>query len=69
MQMTAVFSAATLTSAVGMVENLVIVEVFILLTSLGEQAPFCSRMFGHTLYKLSALFQSSPRLHEPLLYM
>lgn len=68
MQMTAVFSAATLTSAVGMVDNF-IMEVFILLTSLGEQAPFCSRTLGHRLYKLSALFQRSPRLHEPLLYM
>lgn len=69
MQMTAVFSAETFTSAVGMVENLIIVEVFILLTSLEEQAPFCSRMLGHRLFKLSALFQTSPRLHELLLYM
>lgn len=67
--MTAGFLTATITSAVRMVEKLIIVEVFILLTSLGEQAPFCSRMLGHRLYKLSALFQTSPGLHEPLLYI
>lgn len=58
--MTAVFSAPTITSVAGMVENIIIVKVFILLTSLGEQAPFCSRMLGHRLYKLSLLFQTSP---------
>lgn len=60
MQMTAVFSAATITSVAGIVENIIIVKVFVLLTSLGEQAPFCSRMLGHRLYKLSLLFQTSP---------
>lgn len=50
--MAAVFSAATLTSPiVRMAENLTILNVFILPTSLGGQEislpPFCSRMLRH----------------------
>ena len=58
--MTAVFAAATLTSAVvRMAENLTILNVFILLASVGEQeislALFCSRMLGHRIYIQSYL--------------
>lgn len=73
--MTAVFSAATLTSSVvRMAENVTISNALVLLASLGGQeislASFFSRMLGHRIYmQLPALFQRLPQCMSLLLCM